>query len=76
MANAVTSQTSFMSTRSESPLKRAIDKADLRQGIPADEYAMRIAIARWWLKEYTAEYRKEWLAELEKQRAKYGYFYA
>lgn len=76
MASAVTSQTSFMSVRSESPLKRAIEKAELRPGISVDEYAMRIAIARWWLKEYTAEYRKEWLAELEKQRAKDGYFYA
>lgn len=76
MANAVTSQTSSMSVRSESPLKRAIEKAELRQGIPADEYAMRIAIARWWLKEYTAEYRKEWLSELDKKRAEHGYVIA
>lgn len=65
-----------MPIRSESPLKRAIEKAELRQGIPADEYAMRIAIARWWLKEYTDEYRQQWLSELDKKRASNGYFIA
>jgi hypothetical protein len=65
-----------MSIPIKNPLKRAIEKAELRPGLSVDEYVMRIVIAKWWLEEYKSQCRKEWLEELEKQRAKDGYFYA